>query len=525
MNKLSGKIILLFMAVTLLPAVPMALVVNSLIRRSVGVGADARSGRALQAALEVYREKYAACRAELLAGLAEWPAADTASFMDRHGLTQIEIVSLDGKSLRRWNAEAPSFAPPAAEIFQRGDPKTGLLAVDRVDGRLMQVGRLSVGRLSVGRLSVARSSRDRLSAGRRADTTVTVFTRLLPAKWTADAAEVRDALQRARTLGFVMEDVHRAFLLSFLVVYLPVLALAAGLAIFFSRKITAPLTGLAAATEQVAAGRRDIRLPESGDDEIGQVVRSFNRMTGQLQENQDRLVHLEKTAAWREIARVLAHEIKNPLTPIQLTIQQLRDKYDGSDARYAALLENCTSIIHDEVEALRRLVGEFSDFARMPAMKMETARITEVIAEAVRLFGAYPVSFHPGPVPAFPMDAEKMRRVFINLLENAAAAAGAEGRVEIRLAPEESRVRVTVSDNGPGIPPGAVERIFEPYFTTKHRGMGLGLAVVRKVIEEHGGRVTAANRPEGGACFTLVLPLEHPQPPGDRVGHETADHR
>lgn len=488
MKKLSSKIILLFVAFTILPAIPMALVVNNLVKRSVGVGANAQVGRALQGSLDLYRENYTVYRRGLLDALPEWPARDLAAFMQKHQLHQVDILSQHKQSQARGDASIPACAPPPAEVFLRTDPEAGLLAVDRVEGRMMQMGRALV--------------------DPRGDTTYVVLTRLLPEKLTTAAAQVRDVLQWYRTLDFVLDDVHRAFILSFLVIYLPVLGLAIAAAFYFSRKITAPLTGLAAATEQVAAGNWDCKLPESGSDEIGQVIDSFNNMVGQLQENQEKLVSLEKMAAWREIARVLAHEIKNPLTPIQLTIQQLRDKYDGSDAQYAALLHNCTDIINDEVEGLRNLVREFSDFARMPAMKKEMMQINEVIGDVVRLFQAAPVSFYPVSVPDFPMDGEKMHRVFINLLENAVAAAGEKGKVEIHVALNRGQVQVQVSDDGPGIAADVLPRIFEPYFTTKHRGMGLGLAVVKKVVEEHGGKIMAANRPQSGACFTITLPLQ-----------------
>lgn len=493
MKKLKTKIILLFMVIAILPAIPMALVVNSMIKRSVGFGVNAKVTRALQGSLGLYREKYASYRRDLLQALTEWQeVADQEQLLWARSrqLEQVEILSQRKQSLHRLFPSDTTDTPASAELFLRKDPEAGLLALDLTVGRMMQVGRAYV--------------------NSNGDSQYVVLTRLLPEKFVTDAAQVREVLQLYRTLDFVLNDVHRAFILSFLIVYLPVLAVAIAAAIYFSNRITAPLSHLALATEQVAAGNWNSSIPEHGRDEVSQVIHAFNRMVGQLQENQERLVSLEKMATWREIARVLAHEIKNPLTPIQLTIQQLRDKYDGPDPNYRQLLFDCTDIIHDEVESLRILVHEFSDFARMPAMQKEMAQIVDVINEAVRLFSTYAITVHPASVPEFPLDAEKMRRVFINLLENAVAAANVQRRVDIRVTLLSSQVQVQVSDNGPGIAPHLLQRIFEPYFTTKHRGMGLGLAVAKKVIEEHGGKISAANTAEGGGVFTILLPIHPP---------------
>jgi nitrogen fixation/metabolism regulation signal transduction histidine kinase len=493
MKKLKTKIVLLFMVIAILPAIPMALVVNSMIKRSVGFGVNARVTRALQGSLGLYREHYTSYRRDLLQALTEWQElADPAQILWARSrqLQQVEILSQRKKSLHRLFPSDTTETPASAELFLRRDPEAGLLALDLTVGRMMQVGKAYVN-----------------SGG---DSQYVVLTRLLPEKFVADAAQVREVLQLYRTLDFVIDDVHRAFILSFLIVYLPMLVVAVAAAAYFSNRITAPLSRLALATEQVATGNWNSTIPEHGRDEVGQVINAFNRMVGQLQENQERLVSLEKMATWREIARVLAHEIKNPLTPIQLTIQQLRDKYDGSDPNYRRLLFECTDIIHDEVESLRNLVREFSDFARMPAMQKEITQIVDVIHEAVRLFNTFAITVHAASVPELPLDAEQMRRAFINLLENAVAAADVHRRIDIRVTLLASQIQVQVSDNGPGIAPHLLNRIFEPYFTTKHRGMGLGLAVVKKVIEEHGGKISAANAADCGAVFTILLPIHPP---------------
>jgi two-component system, NtrC family, nitrogen regulation sensor histidine kinase NtrY len=235
------------------------------------------------------------------------------------------------------------------------------------------------------------------------------------------------------------------------------------------------------------------------------------------------LIRTQRVAAWRDVARRLAHEIKNPLTPIQLSAERLRRQFASAPANARALIDECTSTIVTEVDSLKQLVDEFAQFARMPAPKAVPTDLNAVLTETVALYGGLfrHIRLEKKFAERLPMvriDAEQVRRVIINLVDNAVEALGgagagvrADGSVpSIELATEHDPgngvVRITVSDNGPGIPPEDREKLFLPYYSTKRRGSGLGLAIVRRIIAEHGGAIDVAENVPSGTIFTIELP-------------------
>src|SRR5580765_3047365 len=225
------------------------------------------------------------------------------------------------------------------------------------------------------------------------------------------------------------------------------------------------------------------------------------------------LIRAQKVAAWREVARRLAHEIKNPLTPIQLSAERLRRHFGGAAPQTKALVDECTQTIVGEVESLKGLVDEFSQFARMPSPRTVPTDLAQLITDTVALYNGIFTDvridqrFAPG-VPLVRLDAEQIRRVMINLMDNAIEAMERRGQivVETQLDAANSVVRVVVADNGPGIPAGEREKLFLPYYSTKRRGSGLGLAIVRRIIAEHGGSIDVGDNTPRGTRFTIELP-------------------
>src|SRR3954465_7963479 len=225
------------------------------------------------------------------------------------------------------------------------------------------------------------------------------------------------------------------------------------------------------------------------------------------------LIRAQKVAAWREVARRLAHEIKNPLTPIKLWAGRLRRHFSGAPPAAKALVDECTMTIVGEVESLKGLVDEFSQFARMPSPRTVPTDLAQLITDTVALYNGIFTDvridqcFAPG-MPLVRLDAEQIRRVVINLVDNAIEAMERRGQivVETQLDASNSVVRVVVADNGPGIPPAEREKLFLPYYSTKRRGSGLGLAIVRRIIAEHGGSIEAGDNTPRGTRFTIELP-------------------
>jgi two-component system, NtrC family, nitrogen regulation sensor histidine kinase NtrY len=236
------------------------------------------------------------------------------------------------------------------------------------------------------------------------------------------------------------------------------------------------------------------------------------------------LIRTQRVAAWRDVARRLAHEIKNPLTPIQLCAERMRRQFSGAPPTARALVEECTSTIVGEVESLKGLVDEFAQFARMPTPRAIPSDLTALLTDTLALYNGLFREIRierrlDENLPAVRLDVEQIRRVVINLVDNAVEALGGPNAsprpngdqplivVETRHDSGNGVVRLTISDNGSGIPLADRDKLFMPYYSTKRRGSGLGLAIVRRIIAEHGGNIEAADNTPTGTVFTVELPL------------------
>jgi len=342
-------------------------------------------------------------------------------------------------------------------------------------------------------------------------------------------AEPFTAYQRA---GELAEDYRRLqrgtgqLLTLYLVVYtgfmLSVIVVALAVGIVLSRRVTRRVSLLADATRRLGAGDLGVQVPVDVNDEIGELTREFNTMVRDLRESRTRIEYLQRIGAWQEFARRLAHEIKNPLTPIQLAIQELDRSYRGDDATFARRLSDARSIIEEEVAALRRLTSEFSAFAKLPEASLALADLNEFLRDAMRTLDAavtlagesepsaeLALSLDPEPIPV-QIDGMMLKRCLDNLVRNAAQAMEerpAPRKVLIRSARSGQHALLEVHDNGPGVPERDRGRIFDAYFTTKGEGTGLGLPIVKKVVLEHGGEIRCGESPLGGAAFYIELPL------------------
>ena len=313
----------------------------------------------------------------------------------------------------------------------------------------------------------------------------------------------------------------------FLVVYmgflLSVIVVAVAVGIVLSRRVTRRVALLAEATARVGRGDLSVSVPSSVDDEIGDLTKSFNAMVSDIRDSRGRIEYLQRISAWQEFARRLAHEIKNPLTPIQLAVQEVHESYRGPDTVFQKRLDETLAIVQEEVATLRRLVGEFSAFAKLPEATLDDADLRDAARDMERALVGLPeehgvservqvalrIASTPLPVR---IDAMMLRRALDNLVRNAVQAilgrsADGSGRIEVRVQREGQNAVIEVADNGPGIDADHRARVFDPYYTTKSEGTGLGLAIVKKVVLEHGGEVSATASDMGGAAFVVRLPL------------------
>ena len=324
----------------------------------------------------------------------------------------------------------------------------------------------------------------------------------------AALTEVKNAVHTYKHIEMAEGELRTAFLLAFLVAAAGVVILACVIGIRIGFGITRPLHALLKGTREMARDNLQYRIPNNRDDEIGVLIESFNQMAQDLVENRRKRVEAEQIAAWREIARRLAHEIKNPLTPIQLAVQQMRDKYAGDDPEYQRFVTDCTEIVTEEVTTLRSLVEEFANFARMPSLSLAPSDLNKSVRRVVRLYPDARIHLDlADDQPLLELDSEQMRRVLINLIENGIDASGKNGQITIRTHGDGETSILSVIDSGPGVPIADRARIFQPYISTKESGMGLGLAVVRSIVEDHGGHISVTDAPTGGAQFDLQLPI------------------
>ncbi|MFN7951017.1 MAG: ATP-binding protein [bacterium] len=322
---------------------------------------------------------------------------------------------------------------------------------------------------------------------------------------------LRAELSRAR-----IDELERDLFRVFAALGLGALALAVVLGGVLAASVTRPVELLAERARAVGRGERSGALELKASGELGELVAAFNGMVEGLRKAEAQIVQNERLAAWQEIARRMAHEIKNALFPIQLTVQTLSRLKRRADPQFESAFDDGSQTILDEVEGLKKLVGEFSRFARMPKPRPEPVDLAE-LANAVLTLVAKPhenVACEVRADPTTPQalcDREMARRVITNLVGNGVEAlAGERGRIDITIAPatldEEPAVRLEVRDTGPGIPAEGQVRLFEPYFTTKEKGTGLGLSIVHRIMTEHRGRVEAESSPGGGALFRVIFP-------------------
>jgi signal transduction histidine kinase len=331
----------------------------------------------------------------------------------------------------------------------------------------------------------------------------------------ANFLALREATEKEHDLDRVLPLVLPGIVRGLVLLLLAALAVATALGLGVARAATGRVATLRDAARRVGEGDLGVRVAPRGNDELDDLGRAFNRMVAELGDARSRLGYLQKVSAWQEVARRLAHEIKNPLTPIQLAVQELGFKYRGDDPDYRRLLATAQEILKEEVGAIRRLVDDFSAFAKLPKVEpapIDLAQAVEDFARAHPEWQEFLKVDRNGKVGAL-CDRMLLRNVLANLVENAVQAADGVGRKpEIRIAvsesPAERGARLTVDDNGPGVPADARERIFDPYVTTKEHGTGLGLAIVRKIVLDHGGDVHVEDEPSplGGARFVVTLP-------------------
>ena len=460
MNRLRNKLILIFLAATLAPLAATVWVTTALLEYSLGLSAtgdlETLSRSLEQTGRQIYQLKCEEIRRDVQAGR----------------LQGRKFASADRAS---WPDEVKAFA-------QSGEPErfvTGGQDNDRLDYQVLHGQDVWVYSASLGPVALG---------------------------------QIRSEIADARaTVGYVKEhDLRRGLPLVYILLAACIWLVALVMLIYLAHRISLPIQQLTAGLSELASGDLKARVPAGRDDEIGRAMEAFNHMATKLEESTERLVYLGQLASWQMLARKTAHEVKNSLTPIRLTVEEMLARYNHSDR---AFMEQAAQIVVDEIETLERRVRAFSQFAAEPPLAPAPVDVNQVLEERVAFLknGHPEVSYEcrlAAGVPAVVADQDMLKGILTNLLENAAEAAGEGGRILGLTTTVNGRVAIEVHDSGPGLSEQARASLFQPTISFKKNGMGLGLSIARKSALLSGGDIVAVKGELGGAGFRVLLPVE-----------------
>ncbi|HEY2380084.1 MAG TPA: HAMP domain-containing protein [Terriglobia bacterium] len=303
-------------------------------------------------------------------------------------------------------------------------------------------------------------------------------------------------------------DLRRGLINTLLVLVVAVWLFALASLIYLAHRISRPIQELTGGLSDLASGNLQVRLTAKGNDETGQAIRAFNNMAEQLQQSRDRLVYLTQIASWQLLARKMAHELKNSLTPIRLTVEEIAARQTETDRQF---MDRAVQIVVEEIESLERRVRAFSEFSSEPERRPSVLDINALVMERLSLLKpgrsgvSHDTRLAAGAPRAF-ADADQVKGIVTNLLQNAAEAVGEAGHVLAVTTTADGKVFVEIHDSGPGLSEEAMRSLFEPTITFKKGGMGLGLSITRKSALLNGGDILHVRSELGGAAFRVVLP-------------------
>ncbi|MEP6716190.1 MAG: HAMP domain-containing sensor histidine kinase [Terriglobia bacterium] len=356
------------------------------------------------------------------------------------------------------------------------------------------------------RFELAGEGGSRLIYLRRDASGVSVWERPLTVRMQDLSQQYRQARQT------VSLDLKRGFFTAWALLAALIWVVALALVWLVATRFSRPIVKLTEALKNLAAGDFRIRVPNERTDEIGLATDAFNRTAIQLEQNRDRLVYLTQLASWQVLARKMAHEVKNSLTPIRLTVEEMVARHDEPSAEgRRAFLGQAAGIVVDEIESLERRIRAFSEFSSEPPVCPELLDIQSIVGERI----AFLKSAHPEvcyalesaeAAPSALADQDLVKSILVNLLENAAEAAGAGGQILAKVSSSGDRIAIEVHDSGPGLSELARKSLFQPTISFKKRGMGLGLSIARKSALLSGGDILLIAGELGGAGFRVLLP-------------------
>jgi nitrogen fixation/metabolism regulation signal transduction histidine kinase len=458
MHKLRNRLIIAFLAATVIPLAATLWIATALLDRSLAYTTTKELDALSRSLEQTAREFYQQARQHLK-----------------------EDVAAGRSAPQRYDAARQDQWPVAVqEFWESGEPERFLLSGDGGNHMEYLV---------------------------RRDKEVSVYSRQLGLVRMEDLTQeyrrARETVADARD-----RDLRRGLTITLIVLVVSVWLIALVSLVFLAHRISRPIQELTGGLSELASGNLKVRLPSGGSDETGRAIHAFNNMADQLQQGRERLIYLTQVASWQSLARKMAHELKNSLTPIRLTVEEIAARETQPDRQF---MDRAVQIVVDEIETLERRVRAFSEFSSEPEPRPSALGVNRLLEERIALLKSghtdvtYTLRLGDGDLHAF-ADEDQVKGILTNLLENAAEAVGASGRVLAVTGAADGKVSVEIHDSGPGLSEDTMRTLFEPSITFKKRGMGLGLSIARKSALLNGGDITVLPSELGGAAFRVVLP-------------------
>ena len=454
--------ILAFLAATILPLLVTVWIMTSLLERSLSFATTEQLDRLSTSLQETGRHYYQQAR-ELLR---EEAAAGS-----------LEHSTFSSTESAKWPVDVMDF-------WQSGEPE---------------------------RFAIAGEGGSRLDYFVRKGNSVWMYSHGLgDVRMDALSREYRDARQLVQEAQ--ERDLRRGFNTTLIVLVAAVWLVSLLWLIYLANHVSRPIQQLTAGLSELAAGRLETRIDAEGADEIGGAVAAFNRSAAELQQSRGRLVYLTQIASWQALARKMAHELKNSLTPIRLTVEEILARQPEGERQF---MEQAARIVVSEVESLERRVRAFSEFSSEPVLHLSRIDVNAAAEERISFLksGHFDIAYTTNlaqDLPAARADTDRIKGILTNLLENAAQATGPGGEILARSYVKGAKICVEIHDSGPGLSEEARKTLFEPTITFKQHGMGLGLSIARKDALLCGGDLSLIEGSLGGAAFLLTLPMDQP---------------
>ncbi len=485
-SKFRFRLTVFFLIVTLIPAIPLSLISNNLITRSINLWFVRGIEESLVDGLEMSKELYNRLSGE---SMAEWKKVCG-------GCTEDQLRSADFKIINGIFRYDPDNHEITAVLGQ----DTGLARelarnIETAEINPDEWRRITASQHEYLITSVATAGGERY-----------LISRKVPATIARHAASISSGLQNYRSIKIVIKPLIGVITLVLIVIVMPFFMLSIYLSLVISKEVTVPIRELAIATQKIADDKLDYRVEFEAKDELKLLIDSFNEMTEELRVNRQLVKHSERIAAWQDIARKIAHEIKNPLTPIKLSAQRLLKLYSEGQRFYDVLVKGINTII-TEVDNINEMLNEFSQFTRFPETKVGTHDIVPIIDDVITLLrDSYRnmvfTFIHPEKSIYLRIDGMQIRRALLNILYNSIAAVKEHGTVTVECCSGDGdassgvrRYIIAVTDNGPGIDPDIRDAIFDPYVSKNTTGSGLGLTIVEKIVFDNRGRIWFDSEP------------------------------